>query len=42
MMAKAFAEGRKTLADHGLGSIVFAHKSTAGWEALLNGITKGG
>jgi len=42
MMAKAFAEGRKTLADHGIGSIVFAHKSTEGWEALLNGITKGG
>ncbi|MFA4958374.1 MAG: DUF1156 domain-containing protein [Candidatus Cloacimonas sp.] len=42
MMAKAFSEGRKTLADHGIGSIVFAHKSTEGWEALLNGITKGG
>lgn len=42
MMSKAFAEGRNTLADNGIGSIVFAHKSTEGWEALLNGITQGG
>ena len=41
-MAKAFSEGRRTLAAHGIGSIVFAHKSTEGWEALLNGIIKGG
>ena len=41
-MAKAFAEGRRVLADNGIGSVVFAHKTTEGWEALLSGMISGG
>jgi len=41
-MAKAFAEGRRILKDDGVGCVVFAHKTTEGWEALLSGIIKGG
>ena len=40
-MAQAFAEGRRLIQDAGIGSIVFAHKSTEGWEALLSGIIRG-
>lgn len=42
MMAKAFIHGRRVLRDDGIGSVVFAHKTTEGWEALLNGMIKGG
>ncbi len=41
-MALAFAEGRRVLSDQGIGSVVFAHKTTEGWEALLNGLIRGG
>ncbi len=41
-MARAFAEGRRVLRDDGIGSVVFAHKTTAGWEALLSGMIRGG
>ena len=41
-MAKAFAEGRRVLADDGIGCVVFAHKTTEGWEALLSGMIRGG
>ena len=41
-MAKAFAEGRRVLSDDGIGSVVFAHKTTEGWEALLSGMIRGG
>lgn len=41
-MAQAFAEGRRVLADDGIGSVVFAHKTTEGWEALLSGMIQGG
>ena len=41
-MAAAFAEGRRILTDDGVGSVVFAHKTTEGWEALLSGMTRGG
>ena len=41
-MSKAFGEGRRILHDEGVGSVVFAHKTTEGWEALLSGMTKGG
>jgi adenine-specific DNA methylase len=37
-ITKAFVEGRRILKDDGIATIVFAHKSTEGWEALLNGI----
>jgi len=41
-MARAFAEGRRVLSDDGIGSVVFAHKTTEGWESLLSGLVKGG
>lgn len=41
-MAKAFAEGRRVLREDGIGSVVFAHKTTEGWEALLSGMVRGG
>ena len=41
-MAAAFAEGRRVLRTEGIGSVVFAHKTTAGWEALLSGLIAGG
>jgi adenine-specific DNA methylase/very-short-patch-repair endonuclease len=41
-MAKAFAEGRRVLYEDGVGSVVFAHKTTEGWEALLSGMIQGG
>ncbi len=41
-IAQAFAEGRRVAKDDGVGSVVFAHKTTEGWEALLTGMTKGG
>ena len=42
MMASAFSEGRRVLAEDGIGSVVFAHKTTEGWEALLSGMIRGG
>jgi putative DNA methylase len=41
-MAIASAEGRRLLSDDGIGSLVFAHKTTQGWESLLGGMIKGG
>ena len=41
-MASAFAEGRRVLDESGVGSVVFAHKTTEGWEALLSGLITGG
>jgi adenine-specific DNA methylase len=41
-IAKAFAEGRRVLRDDGVGCVVFAHKTTEGWEALLTGLLKAG
>ncbi len=38
----AFAQGRRVLKEDGVGCVVFAHKTTEGWEALLSGIIKGG
>ena len=42
IMGDAFAEGRRILRDDGVGSVVFAHKTTEGWEALLSGMIRGG
>ena len=39
-MAKAFVEGRRVLCEDGVGSVVFAHKTTEGWEALLSGVIR--
>lgn len=41
-MALAFAEGRRILSGEGVGCVVFAHKTTEGWEALLAGMIRGG
>ena len=41
-MGGAFAEGRRVLSEDGVGSVVFAHKTTEGWEALLSGMIRGG
>ena len=41
-MQKALAEGRRVLKPDGIGVIVFAHKSTSGWEALLQAIIDAG
>jgi hypothetical protein len=41
-MAQAFTEGRRLLKDDGVGSVVFAHKTTEGWEALLAGMITAG
>jgi len=40
-MSKSFTEGRRVLAEDGVGSVVFAHKTTEGWEALLSGMVQG-
>lgn len=41
-MHRAFIEGRRVLRKDGVGSVVFAHKTTEGWEALLSGMIRGG
>ena len=41
-MERAFREGRRVLRDDGVGSVIFAHKTTEGWEALLTGMIRGG
>ncbi len=41
-MARVFSEGRRVLMEEGVGSVVFAHKTTEGWEALLSGMIRGG
>ena len=35
-------KGRRVLREDGIGSVVFAHKTTEGWEALLSGMIRGG
>jgi adenine-specific DNA methylase len=37
-MSSAFSEGRRILRNTDIGAVVFAHKTTEGWEALLNGM----
>ena len=41
-MSESFAEGRRVLSEDGIGSVIFAHKTTDGWEALLSGMINGG
>jgi putative DNA methylase len=41
-IARAFHEGRRVLRDDGIACVVFAHKSTEGWEALLGGLIRSG
>jgi putative DNA methylase len=41
-MQRALAEGRRVLAPGGIAVIVFAHKTTEGWETLLNALIAAG
>jgi len=41
-LTKAFAEGRRVLAPDGVGTIVFASKTTASWEAILQAVVDAG
>jgi len=41
-MEVALAESRRVLAPGGIAIIIFAHKGTAGWEALLNALVNAG
>jgi putative DNA methylase len=41
-MTKAMAEGRRVVRPDGIGLLVFAHKSTSGWEAQLKGMVDAG
>ncbi|MGA2403313.1 MAG: DUF1156 domain-containing protein [Syntrophobacteraceae bacterium] len=41
-MSNAFTECRRVLREDGIGSVIFAHKTTEGWEALLTGMIRGG
>jgi len=41
-MYRAFLEGRRVLKQEGAACVVFAHKTTEGWEALLSGLTRAG
>ena len=41
-MTKAFAEGRRVLRPDGIGTVVFASKTTAGWEAILQAVIDAG
>jgi len=41
-MAAVFAQGGRVLREDGIGSVVFAHKTTEGWESLLSGMIQSG
>ena len=41
-LTRAFAEGRRVLAPSGVGTIVFASKTTASWEAILKSVIDAG
>jgi putative DNA methylase len=41
-LAKAFAEGRRVVRSDGIGVIVFASKTTASWEAILQAVVAAG
>jgi len=41
-MTKALAEARRVVRPDGVGVVVFAHKSTAGWEDLLAAMLEAG
>ena len=41
-MSKAMAEGCRIISTDGIGIIVFAHKSTSGWEAQLQAMVNAG
>jgi len=41
-IALAMTAGHTLLSDDGLGCVVFAHKTTEGWESLIGGMLEGG
>jgi putative DNA methylase len=41
-VSDSFAQGVRILFDTGIGCVVFAHKTTEGWEALLTGMMNAG
>jgi len=41
-MRVAFQEGRRVLSEDGIACVVFAHKTTEGWESLLTGMLRAG
>lgn len=41
-MERALTEFRRVLRSDGLAVVLFAHKGTAGWEALLNALVRAG
>ncbi|MBU0496059.1 MAG: DUF1156 domain-containing protein [Chloroflexi bacterium] len=41
-MAMALSQGRRIIKPPGIGVVVFAHKSTEGWESLLQAILEAG
>ncbi len=41
-MGKAMSEGARVVSPYGIGLVVFAHKSTAGWEAQLQAMADAG
>ena len=41
-LTKAFAESRRVLRPDGVGTIVFASKTTASWEAILKAVVEAG
>jgi adenine-specific DNA methylase len=41
-LKKAFGEGRRVLAPSGIGVIIFASKTTASWEAILQAMVDSG
>jgi adenine-specific DNA methylase len=42
LMGEALTDGRRVLKADGIGFIVFAHKSTSGWETLLQALIGAG
>lgn len=42
IMGEAMTESRRVVQPNGLGCVVFAHKSTAGWEAQLQAMVDAG
>jgi putative DNA methylase len=42
MMSLAMSEGRRVLRPDGIGTVVFAHKSTSGWESHLQAMIDAG
>lgn len=42
LMEKAMSEGRRILQPNGIGLVVFAHKTTAGWETQIKAMINAG